>query len=92
MAQETTIDEELGHAEQLPLDLSDAAMLRHQLDLIPASEFAAALGLAEQTLAAWRSENQGPPFVKVGKTVFYRRVLLNTWLNRLSVEAMSRAS
>lgn len=84
MATEQTLDEEQGAATQLELDLSDAAVLRHELDLIPSHDFAAALGIAEQTLAGWRCADEGPPFIKIGKAVYYRRVLVKPWLDQLA--------
>ena len=86
MVQIPTVEESEGRAEQLDFFASEeakaerATWLRHELDLVPAPEFAAALGVAEQTLASWRSESSGPPYVKIGKTVFYRRELLKTWI------------
>lgn len=38
------------------------------------------IGAARQTLARWRSEGQGPPFIKVGSKVMYRRSDLENWL------------
>jgi predicted DNA-binding transcriptional regulator AlpA len=97
VVQEVTLDEEQGLAEQLalPLVLAEetqqrmfaARALRDELDLVPADELAEALGLAEQTLAAWRSEKQGPDYVKLGKTVFYRRCGLTEWIARRSTAA-----
>lgn len=94
MAQEKTDEEVQGTAEQLPLPLTPqeqkaeeerqahACFLREELDLIPVEEFARAVGLAEQTLAAWRSEGKGPGYVKLGKTVFYRRADLKVWIEK----------
>lgn len=41
---------------------------------------AARLGLRPQTLAAWASRGEGPPFVKVGRSVRYRKSDLDAWL------------
>ena len=42
------------------------------------------LGLGESTLAKWRLKGrpfgEGPPFLKVGKAVIYRRDELDRWL------------
>lgn len=43
-------------------------------------EEAAALGLAQQTLARWRCEGAGPPFVLAGRAVRYRRADLSAWI------------
>lgn len=37
-------------------------------------------GLANQTLANWRSLKTGPPWVKVGRLVRYPEDRLETWL------------
>ena len=34
----------------------------------------------KQTLAAWRNRNQGPPYVKIGRLVFYRASDIRKWL------------
>jgi len=86
VAQEQTLDETRGEAEQLLLPLMTgleaerAEILRNELDLISGPELAIALGLAEQTLASWRSDKQGPDFVKLGKSVFYQRDDLAAWI------------
>lgn len=38
------------------------------------------LGLADQTLANWRVDGRGPPFVKLGSAVRYRLGRLVAWL------------
>jgi len=79
-----TADEEEGRAEQLELDLRRdnfvAPALRDDLDIVLPSEVAAAIGVAEQTLASWRSDGVGPRYVKLGKAVFYRREELAEWI------------
>lgn len=92
MAQSPTTDEQEGRAEQLVLPLDDSnkvGWLREQLDLITADDFAQALGIAEQTLAGWRCNKQGPSFVKLGKTVFYRREDLKVWIATCKQEPAS---
>lgn len=81
--------------EELPLEgpqgsepLPDA--LRDKVGLILPQELAAALNATEQTLASWRSTNQGPDFVKLGKAVFYRLDDIRAWVNR-RVTAMTVA-
>ncbi len=49
-------------------------------ELISCEKTAKALGVKAQTLANWRSERQGPRYVKVGRLVYYRRSDLCTWL------------
>jgi hypothetical protein len=40
--------------------------------LLLAGEAAERLRVAKQTLARWRVEGQGPPFVRIGSRVLYR--------------------
>jgi hypothetical protein len=49
-------------------------------ELLNASEAAALLRQRPQTLAAWRCDNRGPEYVKVGRAVFYRRSAIASWL------------
>ena len=48
--------------------------------LIPAGQTYAYLGVSTQTLARWRMEGFGPPFVKLGRGVFYRAGDLRAWI------------
>jgi hypothetical protein len=48
--------------------------------LLPEDEAAREIKVQKQTLAAWRNRNQGPPYVKVGRLVFYRPSHLKQWL------------
>ena len=90
MTQIVTHDEAAGRAEQLDLpfetDSSKVSELRDQLDLITSDEFAATLGITEQTLAGWRCNKQGPTFTKLGKTVFYLREDLKVWITKCRQE------
>ena len=43
-------------------------------------------------LRRWREERQGPPFFVVGKSVWYRRIDIESWMERqaaASVEAVT---
>lgn len=37
------------------------------------------LGLSHHTLEIWRHKGEGPPFVKLGRAVRYRRDVLDQW-------------
>jgi len=65
-----TDDEKAGRAEQL----------RFRFDILTDDDLALSLGLTTQTLATWRSNGEGPAYVKAGKTVFYRREDVESWL------------
>jgi len=57
--------------------LSEAALADVYLTSVHA---AALLGLRASTLAAWRClKSDGPPFVKIGSAVRYRRSALLAW-------------
>lgn len=40
------------------------------------------LRLSERTLIRWRNMRKGPPWVKAGRRVIYRRSDLDAWLER----------
>lgn len=94
MTTSKTFEELAGTATQLEfppevLGLAaeiSASNLRAELDLIPDTEFAKAIGVETQSLSAWRSEGYGPDYVKLGRTVFYRRQDLKVWINKCRVE------
>lgn len=48
--------------------------------LIPASSLPGHIGIARQTLARWRHEGYGPPYVKLGRRVFYRSGDIKNWV------------
>jgi len=57
-------------------------------ELLTRAEAAEFLGLRPQTLAAWASARRYDlPFVKVGRSVRYRRRDLIAWLDRRTVGA-----
>lgn len=49
-------------------------------ELLDASETAKLLRQKTQTLATWRCEDRGPEYVKIGRSVFYRRNAISAWL------------
>lgn len=48
--------------------------------LLTAAAVAEYLQVTEETLAVWRHRRQGPPHVKVGRCVRYRREALEAYL------------
>jgi hypothetical protein len=40
-------------------------------DLVPEADFAEQIYQSVHTLRTWRSRGFGPPFVKIGKKIFY---------------------
>ena len=49
-------------------------------ELLDAGETAKLLRQKPQTLAMWRCEDRGPEYVKIGRSVFYRRSAVSAWL------------
>lgn len=48
------------------------------------------LGLSSRTLQAWRSKNEGPPYVRVGRAVRYRRQDLLEWVSQNTIAPLPR--
>jgi hypothetical protein len=48
-----------------------ARIMLTDCDLIPEADFAAQVDQSVHTLRIWRSRGFGPPFLKIGKKVFY---------------------
>lgn len=47
--------------------------------LLTEMQAADVLRLSSRTLQAWRSRDVGPPFVRAGRAIRYRRSALMTW-------------
>lgn len=62
-----------------------ASFSRFDTELLSRREAAAYLGIAENTLAIWKSSGRyGLPYIKLGRLVKYRRVDLDAFImNRL---------
>jgi hypothetical protein len=66
-----------SHAREL-----EEAAVNHQPPAIATSrEVAAVFNTTEQALAQRRFRGQGPPFVKAGRSVYYRWCDVNAWLD-----------
>jgi predicted DNA-binding transcriptional regulator AlpA len=50
--------------------------------LLPEEYAARLLALSSRTLQAWRTKRTGPPFVRVGRAIRYRRGDLLAWIRR----------
>ncbi|MFV9673690.1 MAG: helix-turn-helix domain-containing protein [Acidimicrobiia bacterium] len=55
--------------------------MQHLEPLISAQELAEYLDVPVATLYAWRYRRQGPPGLRVGKHLRYRRIDINEWIN-----------
>ncbi|MBC7164844.1 MAG: transcriptional regulator [Roseovarius sp.] len=49
-------------------------------DLIPESEYAAARGVSLRTVQRERAQRVGPPFIKLGRNIYYRPAAIEQWL------------
>ncbi|TXT26962.1 MAG: hypothetical protein FD131_3958 [Rhodocyclaceae bacterium] len=49
--------------------------------LLRESEVAQLLGMKNQTLQVWRTQGQGPSFLKIGRYVRYDRETVMAWIN-----------
>ena len=49
-------------------------------DLLNTPEAAKALRLGTATLQRWRKSGKGPPYIEMGRKVYYRRVDLERWV------------
>jgi len=53
-------------------------------DLIPEAEYAAQRRVSLRTVYRERAQHIGPPFIKLGRAIFYRPAAIDAWL--LAVE------
>lgn len=58
----------------------EPAYVRKCLNLLTDEELAQALDVTTATLQTWRCSGLGPPYAKLGKTVFYRLESVYTWI------------
>jgi len=64
-------------------------------DLITESDYAAQRGLSLRSVQRERAMRLGPPFIKVGRKVYYRPAAIETWLlaqEQAQPRALVRAS
>ena len=55
-------------------------------DLMTAEETAALLGIKETTLYKWRERGQGPPYIKMGGALRFRRNAVKRWLDESEID------
>ncbi|WP_114966378.1 helix-turn-helix domain-containing protein [Alkalilacustris brevis] len=58
---------------------------------ISRTDLARELGVCEETLRRWADARHGPPFVKAGRKILYRRATVLDWLERQEDVAPRRA-
>lgn len=49
-------------------------------DLIAEAEYAAQRGVSLRTVQRERAQRIGPPFIKLGRQIFYRPAAIEAWL------------
>ncbi|MCA1775709.1 MAG: helix-turn-helix domain-containing protein [Loktanella sp.] len=49
-------------------------------NLLTETEFAEARGVHVRTIQRERARREGPPFIKLGRRIFYRREAIEAWL------------
>ena len=54
-------------------------------DLLDEKGLCAELGISPVTATKWRRRPDGPPFVKIGRLVRYRRADLDAWLDARTI-------
>lgn len=57
----------------------------HGSALIDEKQLCAELGISVVTATKWRAKAEGPPFIKVGRLVRYRRSDVEAWLRSRTV-------
>ena len=63
-------------------------------EFIPETKLARELGRDTRTLQRWRAQRLGPPYIRMGRQVLYRRDAVRGWLIAMEQEqprAMSAA-
>jgi predicted DNA-binding transcriptional regulator AlpA len=49
-------------------------------ELLDCEETAKLIRHNTQTLASWRCKGRGPEYIKIGRSVYYRRSAISSWL------------
>ena len=66
------------------LDAQDNIQLEPEIglleDWISRHDLAISLGISEDTLWRWDARRTGPPSIKLGRKVYYRRSTVRNWL------------
>ena len=60
--------------------------------LLNTTETAKELRLGIATLHRWRKAGKGPPFIEMGRKVYYRRIDLENWIQQQQRQPESSSS
>jgi len=66
--------------ETLPSLSTRDEIIMDGLRLISERRVEAKLGFCKRTLQRWRQENKGPPWVKIGRRIYYDEDKLKAWI------------
>jgi predicted DNA-binding transcriptional regulator AlpA len=66
--------------------------LRDGFGLISPEELAQLLELQPETLSNWRANYKGPPYLHIGRKVYYRRSDVDAWLVSITVRPKSSSA
>lgn len=53
------------------------------------SELAEQLGVALITLATWRAQKKGPPYIRMGRGVHYSAESVRRWLKQIEIKTQA---
>lgn len=66
--------------------MDEFTALRRDLGLLTEGDVAGLLGKTQRALRDMRTARIGPPWIKVGRAVFYRQAALDQWLEAQQVD------
>jgi predicted DNA-binding transcriptional regulator AlpA len=73
-------DQRPAARQHRPRERAGAATVATHSPLIDEKQLCAELGISSVTSTKWRAKGAGPPFIKVGRLVRYRRADVEAWL------------
>jgi predicted DNA-binding transcriptional regulator AlpA len=73
-------DQRPAAGQHRPRERAGLATVATHSPLIDEKHLCAELGISSVTATKWRAKAAGPPFIKVGRLVRYRRADVEAWL------------
>lgn len=80
-----------GRVQSAPDGLGGPMREHEPGELLTAAELARELKVSRRTLARWRSQGTGPPFVRAGRSPRYRWADVQAWLRSTAGEGQPPA-
>jgi hypothetical protein len=62
-------------------DVDRGEHLRDRFELLSPTDLGLLIGVDERTLAVWRCQGRGPDYARLGRSIFYRRADVQTWID-----------